>query len=108
MALSKNRTLGFRLKEARLAKGLSQKDLGIAAGIDPFVASPRINRYELSVHEPDIQTARRLANALGVPTAYLYCDDDELAGLIQEYSMLDLPERAKARRQITKLTKTDC
>lgn len=31
-----------RLKEARLAAGLSQKKLGIAAGIDEFVASTRI------------------------------------------------------------------
>lgn len=35
-----------RLKEARTAAGLSQKKLGIAAGIDEFVASTRINRYE--------------------------------------------------------------
>ena len=32
-----------RLKEARLAAGFSQKNLGIAAGIDEFVASTRIN-----------------------------------------------------------------
>jgi len=32
-----------RLKEARLAAGLSQKQLGIAAGIDEFSASPRCN-----------------------------------------------------------------
>ncbi|EDH9073974.1 transcriptional regulator, partial [Salmonella enterica subsp. enterica serovar Agbeni] len=30
-----------RLKEARLAAGFSQKKLGIAAGIDEFVASTR-------------------------------------------------------------------
>ena len=43
-----------RLKEARLAAGLSQKKLGIAAGIDEFVASTRINRYEKGIHEVDI------------------------------------------------------
>lgn len=34
-----------RLKEARLAVGLSQKKLGIAIGLDEFVASTRVNRY---------------------------------------------------------------
>jgi transcriptional regulator with XRE-family HTH domain len=36
-----------RLKEARLAVGLSQKKLGIAIGLDEFVASTRVNRYGL-------------------------------------------------------------
>jgi transcriptional regulator with XRE-family HTH domain len=36
-----------RLKEARAALGLSQKQLGVEAGLDEFVASARINRYEL-------------------------------------------------------------
>lgn len=71
-----------RLKEARLAAGLSQKDLGIAAGIDPSVASTRINRYELGVHKADYQIAVQLARALDIPVAYLYCDDDTQAGLL--------------------------
>ena len=44
---------GARLKQARVAAGLSQKMLGIEAGIDAFVASTRINRYELGIHKPD-------------------------------------------------------
>ena len=51
---------GARLKQARLAAGLSQKMLGIEAGIDAFVASTRINRYELGVHKPDLLIVRRL------------------------------------------------
>lgn len=35
-----------RLKEARLEAGLSQKRLGIAAGVDEFVVSARMNQYE--------------------------------------------------------------
>ena len=35
-----------RLKQARVLAGLSQKQLGIKAGIDEFSASPRINQYE--------------------------------------------------------------
>ncbi len=71
-----------RLKEARLALGMSQKQLGIEAGLDEFVASTRINRYEQGVHAPDFQMAMRLAAVLQVPVAYLYCDTDELAQMI--------------------------
>jgi transcriptional regulator with XRE-family HTH domain len=74
-----------RLKEARLAKGLSQKKLGILAGMDQFAASPRMNQYEKGVHSPDFQTVRALAKVLEVPTAYFYCEEDELAGLILAY-----------------------
>lgn len=71
-----------RLKEARLARGLSQKQLGIEAGLDEFVASTRLNRYEVGVHAPDYPMSVRLAKVLDVPVAYLYCDSDELAKLL--------------------------
>ncbi|MEO6277364.1 helix-turn-helix transcriptional regulator [Roseateles sp.] len=71
-----------RLKEARVALGLSQKQLGIESGLDEFVASTRINRYELGVHAPDFQMSMRLARVLQVPVAYLYCDSDDMAQLI--------------------------
>jgi transcriptional regulator with XRE-family HTH domain len=45
-----------RLKEARLAAGLSQKSLGIAAGIDEFSANARMNQYETDKHTPDYST----------------------------------------------------
>jgi transcriptional regulator with XRE-family HTH domain len=71
-----------RLKEARLARGLSQKQLGIEAGLDEFVASTRLNRYEVGVHAPDFQMSVRLAKVLDVPVAYLYCDSDEVAKML--------------------------
>ncbi|WP_366931802.1 hypothetical protein [Paraburkholderia xenovorans] len=45
MAAAGHTVFGGRLKEARLRAGLSQKKLGIVAGLDPSVASTRINRY---------------------------------------------------------------
>lgn len=75
-----------RLKEARSASEFSQRSLGIAAGLDPFVASARINRYEKGVHLPDIATAQRLADALKVPLPYFFADDDGLAGMILHYA----------------------
>ena len=70
----------------RLARGLSQKKLGILAGIDEFAASTRVNRYERGVHEVDIQTAQRLASVLDVPLAWFYAEDDGLAELILLFS----------------------
>ena len=82
-----------RLQEARLRRELSQKELGIKAGLDPFVASTRINRYELGVHEPDMATIQRLADTLSVPTAYLFADDDRLARMILAFDKLSVAEK---------------
>jgi transcriptional regulator with XRE-family HTH domain len=82
-----------RLKEARLRCQFSQKELGIQAGLDPFVASTRINRYEQGIHEPDMATVARLADALGVPTAYLFTDDDRLARMILAFEQLSAAEK---------------
>jgi len=76
-----------RLKEARKAKGLSQKQLGILAGMDQFAASARMNQYEKGVHSPDFKTVKALAGILEVPTAYLYCIEDELAESILTWSV---------------------
>lgn len=81
-----------RLREAREAHGISQRGLGIKAGLDEFVASTRINRYETGVHQPDLQTLQRLAEVLGLPVAYFYAEDDELARLIAEF-------RSKSKRK---------
>lgn len=82
-----------RLKQAREAAGLSQKELGILAGIDQFVASTRINRYEKGVHEADVQTASRLADSLKIPLAYLYAKDDRLARMILGFAQLSRDEQ---------------
>ncbi|RLL49810.1 XRE family transcriptional regulator [Mariprofundus sp. EBB-1] len=82
-----------RLKDARQAKGLSQKELGIAAGIDEFSASPRMNQYERGKHTPDFSMLKKLAKVLGVPTAYFYADDDWLASAI--CALNKLPEDEK-------------
>ena len=85
-----------RLKQARLGAGLSQRELGIRAGLDEFVASTRINRYELGVHAPDYPMAVRLARVLLVPVAYLYCENDELAGMILAFDRAPKSHRKRA------------
>ena len=84
-----------RLKEARLAAGLSQKRLGIAAGIDEFVASTRINRYEKGVHEADIHTAQKLAQTLNVPLAYFYVENDQLPAIVMNFDKLSEEDKEK-------------
>lgn len=71
-----------RLKSARKAKGLSQEKLGIIAGLDESTASPRMNQYEKGVHAPDYRMVKILSGILEVPTAYFYCEEDELAEII--------------------------
>lgn len=67
---------GRRLREQRLALGLSQEALGVAIGIDESSSRGRISRYELGINEPAIAISRLLAEALNVPLGYFYCDDD--------------------------------
>jgi transcriptional regulator with XRE-family HTH domain len=83
-----------RLKAARLAKGLSQKSLGILAGIDEFVASTRINRYEKGVHQPSIEIAQQLAAVLEVPLAYFYVVDDGLAEVCLNWMRISTEDKA--------------
>jgi transcriptional regulator with XRE-family HTH domain len=96
--------VGSRLREARERLGISQKQLGIKAGLDPSVASPRINQYETGKHVPDIQTAQRLAEVPGVPAPYLYAEDDQLAAWILAYPRMTVAVRRKITRTVTDLT----
>jgi len=87
-----------RLRQARQRAGISQKQLGIQAGIDEFSASARINQYERDKHVPDYDTAKRLADALNVPVTYLFADDDQIAELVLTFSL----SSARKKTQILK------
>lgn len=73
-----------RFKQARKAKNLTQEKLGVMIGLDEFVASSRINRYEKGVHLPDLTTLNNIARVLEVSPAYFFADD-ELAQMILAY-----------------------
>jgi transcriptional regulator with XRE-family HTH domain len=94
---------GRRLKEARTAAGISQKQLGIQAELDPFVASTRINRYELGVHKADYKIVQRLSSILGVPTGYFYTEDDGLAELMVVYHRLAAKKKSDLLKMARKL-----
>lgn len=80
-----------RLREAREAYDISQRSLGIKVGLDEFVASTRINRYEKGVYQPNLHIQQELAQALELPLAYFYAEDDELARLIREFKSKSEP-----------------
>ena len=82
-----------RLKQARLALGYSQRELGVRAGIDPSVASARINQYERQRHQPAFEVVRRLAAVLKRPAPFFYAADDALAELIANYGRVSATQR---------------
>lgn len=71
-----------RIKQARVSKGISQKELGIRVGLDQSSASSRMNHYEKGRHTPDIPTLKRVADELGVPLPYFLCESEKTAELI--------------------------
>lgn len=85
MAAKASSPVPRRLREARLLSGLSQKQLGIKAGMDPSVASARVNQYERGRHDPHYLIVARMAKVLGTPPAFMYADDDGLAEHILSY-----------------------
>lgn len=87
---------GRRLRAARQRSGIPQDKLGVMVGLDEGSSSARISRYETGVHEPPFATAVSLAQVLKVPTAYFYCEDDQLAEFLIQYRSLN-PSR---RRQV--------
>lgn len=93
-------TFAVRLRQARLQLGISQAELGRRAGLEPEVASPRVNQYERGSAEPQHATAKRLAKVLGIPTAFLYAEDPQLAKLLLAWAGMTLRERRELLRSI--------
>jgi transcriptional regulator with XRE-family HTH domain len=89
-----------RLAQARERAGLSQKQLGILAGLNLAVFSPRINQYERGKHEPQIKTAKQLAELLGIPAAFLYTEDDLLAQLLLQWNDLSIRQKKDVLKSI--------
>lgn len=74
-----------RLKQARMAAGLSQERLGVLAGLEEASASARMNQYERGKHTPEFSMVERISKVLNVPEAYFYAKDDNVAQLLISY-----------------------
>lgn len=96
-------TFARRLREARLRANLPQDRLGVLAGIDESSASARISRYESGVHEPPFSLVNKLAAVLQVPTAFFYCEDDEMAGFVLEASALSADSWEKLKEFLRRM-----
>lgn len=91
---------GRRLRSARRQADIPQDKLGVQIGLDEHTASARISRYETGVHEPPFEIAQKLAKALRVPSAYFYCEDEDLAELVLAWGRLSKPERKLLRKLV--------
>ena len=92
--------VGHRIRARREELGWSQEKLGVLIGIDESSSRARISRYELGVHEPAVATARLIAEALCVSLPYLYCEDDDVANLLQALHQLPAEQRTRRARQL--------
>lgn len=98
-------TFSRRLKQARLALGVSQRELGRRIGLSEDVVSSRVTRYERGTSEPDFSTAGKLAKALGVPLAYLLADTEVLADIIRAASELSPAQQRKLAAELKRSAK---
>ncbi|PTQ86791.1 hypothetical protein C8N29_12810 [Agitococcus lubricus] len=71
------------------------------AGIDEFSASARMNRYEKGIHEPHFATVEKIAEVMGLPTAYFYCQEDDAAELLSLFHHMS----AEAKTQLLIMAK---
>lgn len=63
--------------------------------MDEGSASGRMNHYEKGRHIPDMDMLKKLANELGVPLSYFFCEDELSAELVCLFN--DLDEESKLR-----------
>ncbi|WP_413112707.1 helix-turn-helix domain-containing protein [Thaumasiovibrio sp. DFM-14] len=94
----------IRLKEARKRAGITQKNLGVMIGMDESSASGRMNHYEKGRHTPDISTLKKMADALGVPLNYFFCEDEASAELACLISNMSDEDKKILINQLTKRT----
>ena len=71
-----------RLRQARLLRGLSQREVGVRMGLDKDTASARISRYESESMAISLESLFSLADALQVPAAYLLASSAAMADAI--------------------------
>ncbi|CAM3170126.1 HTH cro/C1-type domain-containing protein [Vibrio neptunius] len=76
-------------------------------GMDESSASGRMNHYEKGRHTPDISTLRKMADALGVPLNYFFCEDEASAELATAISRLSEDKRNQVLNFVKSLEESD-
>ncbi|HHA2982091.1 helix-turn-helix transcriptional regulator [Stenotrophomonas muris] len=86
--------MAARLRQARVLRGLSQREVGVRMGMDKDTASARISRYESEGMSISLEALFELAQALEVPPAYLLATSPAMADAI-----LALGEQSAAQQE---------
>lgn len=83
---------GIKLKEARIAKGLKQSELGALLGLK----NTTVSNWEKGVSNPDVEIVAKLCSILDVPASYFFDNmaSEEILSfaekkLIKKYRTLD-------------------
>ncbi|MDX6041279.1 helix-turn-helix domain-containing protein [Scandinavium lactucae] len=74
-----------RLKAARKAAGLSQKELAELIEVDGSNPRSRLSNYEVGRFTPSFDVIVRIAKVLDYPESYFYTIDDGFAEKILQY-----------------------
>ena len=67
--------IGQRIKQARLHRGMTQKELGLAVGFEESTADVRIAQYESSTRTPKADMRDKLGEALNINPRYFFNSD---------------------------------
>lgn len=84
-------SLGKRIKHFRLAKGLTQKSLGVKAGLNENAVSAAlyVSGYENDLHVPREPVINRIAAALDIDVNALDPDINTLSGIMHTFFLLE-------------------
>ncbi len=63
--------------------------------MDESTASARMNQYERGRHTPELKTLKLIADELGVPLSYFFCEDELSAELVTNLNKLSEDEKLK-------------
>ena len=63
--------------------------------MDESSASARMNQYEKGRHTPDVKTLKLIADELGVPLSYFFCEDEVSAELVVNLNKLSQSDKQK-------------
>lgn len=64
-------SIGKRIRHFRMLRGMTQKELGVAVGLEADKAANRITQYELDYRRPKDSLLNKIAEALNISPAAL-------------------------------------
>ncbi len=88
--------IGERIKQARVHRGLTQRELGVMVGFDEKTADVRIAQYESATRTPKADMRNKLAEALGINSRYFF-DSHQYAAEDIMFLLFELDDSLKLR-----------